>query len=145
MHPLDIGIQNCERDNIAGVICLSISSTTFTNFNARVTDKNHADTTALSTTLTNTSVINKSGADTKVNSNKSWSVLLIFGSVGAALAVGVIATVAVVGIAVLIGKKQRKRRSVSLIIILSVQFYFNYIIIILYNCNYVTCSEKRDH
>ena len=121
------------------MICLTISSTTFTNFNTRVTNKNRADTTALSTALTNTSVINKSGADTKVNSNKSQSVL--FGSVGAALAVGAIATVAVVGIAVLIGKKQRKRRSVSLIIILSVQFYFNYIIIMLYNCNYNIISK----
>ena len=133
VHPLDIGIHDCEEDNIAGVICLKIAPTTVTKFNTPVTNKNSTDTKVnsitkvsqlLSTTLTNTSVINKSGADTKVNSNKSQSVL--FGSVGAALAVGAIATVAVVGIAVLLGKKQRKRRSVSLTIILSIQFYFNY-------------------
>ena len=103
VHPQSIGIHECEEDNIAGVICLNISSTE----------------------VTNTLVTKKNGTDTKVIGKESQSTL--FGSVGAALAVGAIATVAVVGIAVLLGTKQRKRRSVSpIIIILSVQFYFNY-------------------
>ena len=96
VHPLDIGIQEYEEGNIAGVICLNISSTE----------------------VTNTPVMKYNGADIKVNSNKSQSAL--FGSVGAALAVGAIVTVAVVGIAVLLGTKQKKRRSVSLLLILSV-------------------------
>ena len=95
----NIGIHECEEGNIAGVICLNISSTE----------------------VTNTPVMKYNGADIKVNPNKSQSAL--FGSVGAALAIGAIVTVAVVGIAVLLGTKQRKKRSVSLIIILSVQFY----------------------
>ena len=94
VHPLDIGIHDCEEDNIAGVICLNI----------------------FSTEVTNTPVMLKyNGADIEVNSNKSQSAL--FGSVGAALAVGAIVTVAVVGIAVLLGTKQRKRRSVSLLLV----------------------------
>ena len=96
VHPLDIGTHDCEEGNIAGVICLNISSTE----------------------VTNTSVMKYNGADIEVNSKKSQSAL--FGSIGAALAAGGIATVAVVGIAVLLGTKQRKRRSVSLLLILSV-------------------------
>ena len=114
VHPQSIGIHECEEINTAGVICLKITPTAVTKFNTPVTNKN--------------------STDNKVNSNKSQSAL--FGSVGAALAVGAIATVAVVGIAVLLGTKQRKRRSVSLIIILSVQFYFNYY----YNYNHTHSS-----
>ena len=69
VHPLDIGIHDCEEDNIAGVICLS-------------------------------------GADTKLNSDKSQSALL--GSVGAALAVGAIAVVCVVFVVVVAVKRRKK-------------------------------------
>ena len=31
IHPLDIGIHNCDRENVAGVICHNVSVTTITN------------------------------------------------------------------------------------------------------------------
>ena len=31
MHPLDIGIHNCDRENVAGVVCPNVSATTTTN------------------------------------------------------------------------------------------------------------------
>ena len=69
VHPLDIGIHDCEEDNIAGVICLS-------------------------------------GADTKLNSDKSQSAL--FGSVGAALAVGATVVVCVVFVVVVAVNRKKK-------------------------------------
>ena len=72
VHPLDIGIHDCEEDNIAGVICLS-------------------------------------GADTKINSDKSQSALL--GSVGAALAVGATVVVCVVLFVVVVAVKRKKKNN----------------------------------
>ena len=88
VHPLDIGIHNCEEGNIAGVICLNISSTE----------------------VTNTPVMKYNGADVEVNSNKSQSAL--FGSVGAALAVGAIAVVGIVFIVVAV--KRRKKNKIGI-------------------------------
>ena len=31
IHPLDIGIHNCDRKNVAGVACTNVSATTTTN------------------------------------------------------------------------------------------------------------------
>ena len=31
VHPLDIGVHNCDRENVAGVICPNVSATTTTN------------------------------------------------------------------------------------------------------------------
>ena len=87
VHPLDIGIHECEEDNIAGVICLIVSSTE----------------------VTNTSVTNKNGADTKVNGKESQSAL--FGSVGAALAVGAIAVVGIVFIVIMTVKRRTKNKN----------------------------------
>ena len=87
------------------MICLNISST----INTPVTNKNAADTKIISsTTLTNTSVTKKNGADTKVNSNLSQSAL--FGSVGAALAVGAIAMICIVFI-VVAAKRRKKNKN----------------------------------
>ena len=107
VHPLNIGIHDCERDNTAGVICLNISSTT----NTPVTHKNAADTKIISsTTLTNTSVTKNNGADTKVISNISQSAL--FGSVGAALAVGAIAVACIVFIVVAVKRKKKNNNGI---------------------------------
>ena len=106
VHPLNIGIHECEKNNTAGVICLNISSTTKTP----VTNKN-ADTNIISsTTLTNTSVTKKNSADTKVNSNISQSAL--FGSVGAALAVGAIAVVGIVFIVVAVKRRKKSKNGI---------------------------------
>ena len=86
VHPLDIGIHNCEEDNIAGVICLNVSSTV--------------------AEVTNTSATNKINADPTAKANKSQSAL--FGSVGAALAVGAIAVVGIVFIIVVAVKMRKK-------------------------------------
>ena len=107
VHPLNIGIHDCEENNTAGVICLNISSTT----NTPVTNKNAADTKIISsTTLTNTLVTKKNGADIEVNSNISQSAL--FGSVGAALAVGAIAVVGIVFIAVVVKRRKKNKNGI---------------------------------
>ena len=94
VHPLDIGIHNCEEDNIAGVICLNVSSTV--------------------AEVTNTSATNKINADPTAKANKSQSAL--FGSVGAALAVGAIAVVGIVFVVVM-GVRRRKNMQQTLNVI----------------------------
>ena len=38
VHPLDIGVHDCDRENVAGVICLSVSdATTITSTDAVTT------------------------------------------------------------------------------------------------------------
>ena len=88
MHPQSIGIHECEEDNIAGVICLNISSTE----------------------VTNTSVMKKNGTDTKVNGKESQSAL--FGSVGAALAVGAIVVVCIVFIVVAVRRREKNNNGI---------------------------------
>ena len=79
--------HGCEEDSIAGVICLHVSSTK----------------------VTNTSFTNKNDADPTAKAKKSQSAL--FGSVGAALAVGAIAVVGIVFVVVVAVKRRKKTRS----------------------------------